>query len=59
MDLQIRDSIERIARMYKSNQEAAAAMGLSTGHFVRLCRRFGIPTPHARRRERLKAAGNN
>jgi hypothetical protein len=59
MDLQIREGIERVARMYKSNGEAAAAMGLSTGHFARLCRRFGIPTPYARRRARLKVAGNH
>jgi len=42
--------IERVARIYASNQDAAAALGIQPSSFGRLCRRFGIPTPKQRRR---------
>jgi len=46
--------IERAARIYSSNRDAAAALGISPGSFGRLCRRYGIDTPQARRRQRTQ-----
>ena len=48
-----RDRIERVARIYASNTEASAALGIALGSFGRLCRRYDIETPYARRRRRL------
>ena len=45
-----REEVERVARIYKSNQDAAAALGITSHSFGRLCRRFEIETPHARTR---------
>lgn len=47
-----RDRIERAARIYSSNDDAGRAMGITPGSFGRLCRRYGIETPQARRRRR-------
>ena len=44
-----RERIERAARIYSSNQDAGAALGIASGSFSRLCKRYGIPTPRARR----------
>ena len=44
-----RADVERVARIYKSNQDAAA-LGITSHSFGRLCRRHGIETPHARTR---------
>ena len=44
-----RSRIERVARMYNSNKEASAALGIASGSFSRLCKRFEIETPYARR----------
>lgn len=41
--------VERAARIYASNQDAGQALGIAPGSFGRLCRRFGIETPKARR----------
>jgi len=49
-----RERIERAARIYASNQDAAAALGIQPGSFSRLCRQYGIPTPRQRRAERRK-----
>lgn len=38
------------ARIYGSNNEAAAALGCSPGSFSRACRDHGIETPRVRRR---------
>ena len=46
------DQIVRVARMYKSNQDASRALGISTQAFGRLCREHGIETPYARRHRR-------
>ena len=46
-----KDRIERAARIYASNVDAAAAMGIRPGSFARLCRRYGIETPSQRRNE--------
>ena len=42
--------IQRAARIYASNRDAGLALGIAPGSFGRLCRRFGIETPQARRR---------
>ena len=44
-----RELIERAARLYSSNKAASAALGPTA--FARACRRYGIKTPYARRRE--------
>ena len=48
-----RDRVERAARMYSTNEAASRALGIDPRSFSRLCRRYGIETPYARRlRER-------
>ncbi len=43
------------ARLYASNRDAALALGISPNSFSRLCKRYGIETPNARkRRERAE-----
>ena len=53
-----RETVERAARVYPSNKEAAAALGIAAGSFGRPCRRHSIETPQQRRRraheERMK-----
>jgi|GEM_PF-682645 hypothetical protein len=50
--------IERVARMYASNQAAGQALGIAPRSFSRLCRQHGIETPYSRqRRERAGARG--
>lgn len=39
------------ARRYGSNEDAAKALGCAPESFSRLCKRFGIQTPQARRRQ--------
>ena len=52
-----RERIERAARIYRSNRDAGLALGIAPGSFGRLCRRYGIETPKARRqRQRQRAA---
>jgi hypothetical protein len=48
-----KERVERVARMYGSNQEASQALGIVLRSFSRLCHRYGIETPFARRRRRL------
>ena len=48
--------VERVARIYNNNPDAAAALGITSHSFGRLCRRFGIETPHARKRRRRQEA---
>ncbi len=45
-----KERIERAARIYASNHDAGLALGIASGSFGRLCRRYGIETPQARRR---------
>ena len=45
-----KDRIERAARIYASNHDAGSALGIAPGSFSRLCRRYGIETPQARKR---------
>lgn len=47
-----RHLVERAARLYASNGDASRALGLALGSFGRLCQRYGIETPYARRRRR-------
>ena len=49
-----RDRVERAARIYASNADAGLALGIAPGSFGRLCRRYGIETPQARRRRRAQ-----
>ena len=49
-----RDRIERAARIYASNQDAGVALGIAPSSFGRLCRRYGVETPKARRQRRHK-----
>ena len=44
-----RERIERVARVYATNEAAGQALGIRARSFSRLCRRFGIETPYARR----------
>ena len=44
-----RDRIERAARVYRSNTDAARAMGIAHQTFVRLCREYGVETPGGRK----------
>jgi hypothetical protein len=48
---------ERAARLYASNQDASRALGIAAGTFGRLCRQYGIETPHARRRRPPRRIG--
>ena len=51
------EQLERVARVYRTNVEAAAALGIARGSFGRVCRRHGIEPPYVRRqRERREAA---
>jgi hypothetical protein len=43
--------LERAARVYKTNKEAGAALGMSMRGFARACRRNGIETPYVRRQK--------
>ncbi|NKB71263.1 MAG: hypothetical protein GKR89_29675 [Candidatus Latescibacteria bacterium] len=47
-----REQIERVARIYKSNQDASQALGINMRSFGRLCRKYGVETPYVRRRRR-------
>jgi hypothetical protein len=50
-------AVERAARLYNSNALAAEALGISRSGFARMCRRYGLETPYARRqRERRRTA---
>ena len=51
-----RQQIERAARLYRSNLDASRALGITLQAFGRICRRYGIETPYARRRLQLAAA---
>lgn len=45
-----RERVERVARMYSSNEAAGQALGIVSRSFSRLCRQYGIETPYARQR---------
>ncbi len=50
-----KERIERAARIYASNQDAGLALGIAPGSFGRLCRRYGVETPKARRQRQREA----
>lgn len=43
-------TIERVARVYKSNQDACAALGITLRSFGRLCAKYGVETPYMKKR---------
>ena len=43
-----RDQIERVARVYKCNQDASRALGITIRSFSRLCRKYDIESPFAK-----------
>lgn len=49
-----RERIERCARMYHTSKEAADAIGISPPAFRRLCLRYNVLTPSARRNKKKK-----
>ena len=44
-----REQIERVARIYRSNQDASQALGITIRSFSRLCRKYEIESPHGRK----------
>ncbi len=54
-----REQLERVARIYHSNEDAGRALGIVGRSFSRLCRHNGIETPYARRRRERDAARHN
>ena len=50
-----KERIERCARIYNSNAEAARALGIAPASFGRLCRQHGIESPYARKARRSLA----
>jgi hypothetical protein len=53
-----RESVERVARMYKSNQDASRALGITMRSFARLCREYEVETPYVRKIRRRKEVGS-
>jgi hypothetical protein len=51
-----KQSLERVARIYKSNKEASQALGLHPRSFSRLCREHNILTPYVRLHNNRQAA---
>ena len=49
-----KEQVERVARIYKHNQDASKALGITMRSFGRLCRKYGIETPYSRRQQHLK-----
>lgn len=47
--------VDRVARIYATNKEAARILGIHESSFNRLCNRLSIPTPMARKRARRLA----
>tara|TARA_Y100000310_G_scaffold253561_1_gene260425 strand:- start:104 stop:283 length:180 start_codon:yes stop_codon:yes gene_type:complete len=48
-----RESVERAARMHRTNSQAGAALGIVGATFIRLCRYYDIKPPHERKHGRL------
>lgn len=47
------ETIERAARIYRSNGDASRALGITLRSFSRLCMKYSIETPYAKRRRQL------
>ncbi len=58
MERMDRERVERVARLYASNQEASQALGITMRSFSRACRRYGIETPYVRKRRRRQQGGS-
>ena len=43
-----RAELEWAARVYRTNKDAAAALGITAPSFARACKREGIETPHGK-----------
>lgn len=56
MDKVSRESVARVARMYRQNKDASSALGVSLRYFARLCRQYEIETPYARHRRYIYEA---
>ncbi len=54
-----REQIERVARMYKCNQDASRALGITIRSFSRLCRKHDIESPFARRQRQHRQAAQS
>ena len=48
-----REQIDRVARMYKCNGDACRALGITLRSFSRLCRKYDLESPFARRRRQV------
>jgi len=53
MEAITQDRIERVARIYRNNQDASRALGVAMRSFSRLCKRYDVETPYARRRRQI------
>ena len=51
-----RERIERVARMYRQNEDASRALGITLRSFSRLCHKYEIETPYNRKRRRMREA---
>lgn len=49
-----REEVERAARLYRQNKDASRALDITLHAFGRICRKYGIETPYARRRRRSR-----
>ena len=49
-----REQIERVARVYKQNQDVSQALGITMRSFGRLCRKYGVETPYSRKCRLIK-----
>ena len=49
-----KEQVERVARIYKHNQDASQALGITMRSFGRLCRKYGIEAPYSRRCRQAK-----
>ena len=47
-----REEVERCARLYHTNKDAAEALGIRSDSFSALCRKYGLETPYRRRERR-------
>ena len=53
-----REQLVRVARIYKSNQDASQVLGIAIRSFARLCRRYGKEEYMTMRTRRSKAVGS-
>ncbi len=49
-----RQQVERVARIYKTNQDASQALGITMRSFGRLCRKHDIETPYVKKHRLLR-----